>query len=490
MNGTLECPPQEGPQPYQDLLGGFSKHIQDGLFRPWIIGRGSMTAWEARIVGEEWAREWSRWSAATRAPETPAQRYTAIPLEGWGPDTRLRPTVIRGAGPDHPWDAATGEWLQAAPGTQTGWTGDVSSLVRTHVPPRIVLHAANVLRAAEIRKWGHTAATVRWHPPEDGGAQLAVAHFKAGGPVYDGALARLGDTQGPLLLMLPTDIAAALRQELDGCEGLRVEWEAVADGTLLALLHRDAANGCQWDALTPHLTRRHVYMATPPQGHPRPARDDLIAAFHDHGILRDDTWREVQRKTLRRDYRRRVRARLLEIRDPLRQRWDDLLNETALPAVRALNGARAPTLLPAMHRIVNAIQPGLISPEAALYGHWMEWPESNRSGRPLSMGDTHAADGSGVRHVPPQQRPSPATRPQDALPRGRGPVPEPGAGHIPGGSVRAGCGAPPSTPTGRGPGGGRNHGVRGRRGRGARPPPADQPGVRRHQADPPVRHRK
>ena len=49
-----------------------------------------------------------------------------------------------------------------------------------------------------------------------------------------------------------------------------------------------------------------------------------LAAFHDHGILPDDTWREVQRKTLDRDYRRRVRARLLEIRDPLRQRWDDL----------------------------------------------------------------------------------------------------------------------------------------------------------------------
>ena len=64
------------------------------------------------------------------------------------------------------------------------------------------------------------------------------------------------------------------------------------------------------------------------------------------------------------------------------------VNQTALPAVRALNGAGAPTLLPAMHRIVNAIQPGLISPEAALWGHWMEWHESNWSGRPLSMGDT------------------------------------------------------------------------------------------------------
>ena len=65
-------------------------------------------------------------------------------------------------------------------------------------------------------------------------------------------------------------------------------------------------------------------MATPPQGHPRPAWDDLIAAFHNHGIPPDDTRRVVQRKTLGRDYRRRVRTRLLEIRDPLRQRWEDL----------------------------------------------------------------------------------------------------------------------------------------------------------------------
>ena len=71
------------------------------------------------------------------------------------------------------------------------------------------------------------------------------------------------------------------------------------------------------------------------------------------------------------------------------------LNETALPAVRALNGAGAPTLLPAMHRIVNAVQQGLISPEAALYGHWMEWRESNRSGRPLSMGDSLQLRGAG-----------------------------------------------------------------------------------------------
>ena len=72
-----------------------------------------------------------------------------------------------------------------------------------------------------------------------------------------------------------------------------------------------------------------------------------------------------------------------------------LLNETALSAVRALNGAGAPTLLPAMHRIVNAIQPVLIGPDAALYEHSIEWRESNRSGRPLSMGDTLRLTGAG-----------------------------------------------------------------------------------------------
>ena len=132
-------------------------------------------------MGEEWAREWGRGCAATRAPETPAQRYAAIQLEGWGLHTQPRPTMIRGAGPDHPWDAAAKEWLQAAPGPQAGWNGDVSSLIRAPIPPSIVLHPANVLRATEIHTWGREAATIRWLPPEDGAARLALAHFKTGG---------------------------------------------------------------------------------------------------------------------------------------------------------------------------------------------------------------------------------------------------------------------------------------------------------------------
>ena len=114
--------------------------------------------------------------------------------------------------------------------------------------------------------------------------------------MYNDALSWLCNILGPLLLMLPTGLAAALRQELDSCEGLRVGWEAVADGNLLALLHRDATD--EWGALVPHITGRHTYMATPPpQGHPRLAWDDLIASFHDHEILPDDTWQEVRQKT-------------------------------------------------------------------------------------------------------------------------------------------------------------------------------------------------
>ena len=61
--------------------------------------------------------------------------------------------------------------------------------------------------------------------------------------------------------------------------------------------------------------------------------------------------------------------------------------EAALLAVRALNGAAALTVLPAMHRVVNAVRPGLVGPEAALYWYWIEWRTSNHSGGPLFMGD-------------------------------------------------------------------------------------------------------
>ena len=197
VNGTLECPPQEDPQPYRGLPGDFSKHLQDALFPPWIIRRGSMTAWEARIVGAEWARQWGRLCAATRAPGAPAQQYAAVPLQGWGPHTRPRPTPIRGAGPDHPWDAAAEGLPLAALGPDVGSNADVSSLIRAPIHPRLVLHAANVLQATEIHTSGCNAATIWWLLHDGRATRLTVAHFQDEEPAYDDALSRLGDVWGP-----------------------------------------------------------------------------------------------------------------------------------------------------------------------------------------------------------------------------------------------------------------------------------------------------
>ena len=82
------------------------------------------------------------------------------------------------------------------------------------------------------------------------------------------------------------------------------------------------------------------------------------------------------------------------------------LGKAALPVVRALNGAGAPALLPAMHRVVNAVRPGLKGPEAAPYGYWMQWRTSNRSDRPLSMGDTLRLTGEGSATSPHSSAPT------------------------------------------------------------------------------------
>ena len=95
-------------------------------------------------------------------------------------------------------------------------------------------------------------------------------------------------------------------------------WEAVTDGALLALLPWGDADGCRWDAPVPHHAGRHTYMTTA-QGQPW-EWDDLMATFHDHGVLPDDTWQTVQQKTISREYRRRVRASLQELRDFLCRR--------------------------------------------------------------------------------------------------------------------------------------------------------------------------
>ena len=186
VNGTLECPTEEDPHPYRDLLGGFPKHLWGALSPPWVIGRNSVTAWEAHIMGAEVAHEWSRWCATTGTSGTPATKCPAVLLKGWGPHTRPRPTVTRGAGPERLWDEETTEWLRAAPEPHTGLRGNMSLFPRTPLPPsRLMLHTTNILRAAGICTWGCDAATVRWLPREDGGTRLDVAHLQKGGPTYN-----------------------------------------------------------------------------------------------------------------------------------------------------------------------------------------------------------------------------------------------------------------------------------------------------------------
>ena len=196
------------------------------------------------------------------------------------PRTTLRRHPTRGMGAAH--RAAAHHELRGGPrppvghggeGMATGgpwshkrgeWGGALAHRSARH-PPHLPPHRQRAPGHRDTH-WGRDAPPIRWLSPEGGAAPLTTAHFKTGRPAYDDALSKLGDVLGPLLLMLPTSLATALRQELDSCEGLRVGWEAVADGSLLALLHPDAADECQWGTLVPHLSGHHVYMATPPPG--------------------------------------------------------------------------------------------------------------------------------------------------------------------------------------------------------------------------------
>ena len=156
---------------------------------------------------------------ARSAHNAPAPQYAAVPLEGWGPHSRPRPTMIRGAGPEHPWDAAATELLRAAPEPYAGPSGDVSSVIRALLPPRLVLQAPNMLQATEIHTSGCDATTFRCLPPEDGGTRLTVAHFKDGGRTYNDALSRLPNVPVPLLLMLPTDLTPCYAGSLRAATG-------------------------------------------------------------------------------------------------------------------------------------------------------------------------------------------------------------------------------------------------------------------------------
>ena len=197
-------------------------------------------------------------------------------------------------------------------------------------------------QTGEVHTWGCDTATIRWLPLEGGATRLTVAHFKDGGPTYNDALAgrhslagvpagRQSGAPAPHALHQPR------RRTAPGAER-----SPQAEGRVGGGCGRHPAGppppgrrgrvpvGCYCAA--PHRAP-HVYDA-PPKGHPGPAWDDLIAASHEDGIVPDDTWQEIRQKTLSRDYRRCVRARLPEPRDPLRQRWDDIWLRVSAPGCR------------------------------------------------------------------------------------------------------------------------------------------------------------
>ena len=67
-------------------------------------------------------------------------------------------------------------------------------------------------------------------------------------------------------------------------------------------------------------------------------------------------------------------------------RMRTFLLDAVLPTIRALNGASALSLLPAMHQLMNAVGLGLVDPKVAPYELWMEWDTSNQTSRLMSMG--------------------------------------------------------------------------------------------------------
>ena len=139
VGDTMECPAREDPHLYQNLPRGFPGHLRGVLFTPWIIGRNSMAVLEARIVGTDWAQEWSRWCAATRSLEVRAELYAAIPLEGSGLHIGRQPLTNRGTGPEGQLDKEAAAWLHAAQEPHQKWRGDLSSLLRKPLPPQLVM---------------------------------------------------------------------------------------------------------------------------------------------------------------------------------------------------------------------------------------------------------------------------------------------------------------------------------------------------------------
>ena len=182
--------------------------------------------------------------------------------------------MIRGAGPDHPWDVATEEWLQAASGPKTGWNEDVSSLFRAPLPPPASSFTPPTCSGPRRYTHGDTARPQSDNTPQRTGPPGSPWRASKLEGLYTPcpSWTTPGDPYSSCSARTLQPRCARSWTAATGCK-----WEAVADGNLLALLHQDAADEFQWDMLAPHPTWRHVYMATPP---PRgtPARRGMTSS--------------------------------------------------------------------------------------------------------------------------------------------------------------------------------------------------------------------
>ena len=109
--------------------------------------------------------------------------------------------------------------------------------------------------------WERAAATGHWLPSDGEGTQLTGVHFRKGLLAYADTLYCLGGLRGPLLLMLASDLATALRCELDDYREVRVGRKAVISGNLVALHRPAGAGGHRRNALMPHLDSHNTYVS-------------------------------------------------------------------------------------------------------------------------------------------------------------------------------------------------------------------------------------
>ena len=179
------------------------------------------------------------------------------------------PTRTRGVGRDGPWDTEAVECLRAAREPHTELQGDTPSSRATC--------GQHTTRNGDM--W---VGVGRGPRPvallQSGNTRVTVANFQKGRGAYDDSLFGLGGLPGPLLHMLPSGLATALRCELDEHTEGSFRREAVVKCVFVALLHQNHAAVPCWDAPMPGLDGHHTYMSAPSE-HPCPGWDDLIAAF-------------------------------------------------------------------------------------------------------------------------------------------------------------------------------------------------------------------